>query len=363
MKRKFSRVIGVDVASAKLDICDPKKQIPLTIENTVDAIEEFLLSHIDSPEKTLVVCEASGGYEHDLVLAMQAADVAVAIVNARQVRDFAKGHGFLEKTDRIDAWVIQKFGTDVEFALTQSRTEQEKLHLALLRRRQQLKSLILREANRLRIAKEEISRELIQETLQQLKKQRKNVDSRLKSLLNELAKMAPEVNIIRSFKGAGPVVTSTMLCELPELGKINRRKITKLVGLAPLANQSGKRDRRRQPRGGRTRVRSVLYMATMSAVKHNPVLKAYYQKLLAKGKPPKVAMIAAARKMLIILNDMVRHSQPWQPELATPKEEAEAQKAQTGTQRKASGVRGGNEPRNGRTSANQPNANKKVTVG
>ena len=213
-------------------------------------------------------------------------------------------------------------GLFADYAVLVSYPRDSSKHIALLRRRQQLVSLITQERNRLHMAKEPIAREFIVEMLQQLKKQRKNVDSRLKSLLDELAKTAPEVNIIRSFQGAGEVTTSTLLCELPELGKLNRRKIAKLVGIAPIANQSGYRDRKRQPRGVRIRVRNVLYMTTLSAIRHNPVIKAYYQKLVARGKPPKVALIAAARKVLTILNDMVRHSQPWQPELAIAKDEA-----------------------------------------
>lgn len=313
MKQNFKRVIGVDVSSQKLDISDSAKSLRQEIDNTVVAIQKQLAVKIKTPQQTLVVCEATGGYEQLLVDALHQADVSVAVANPRQVRDFAKGHGYLEKSDRIDSQIIRRFGEDVQLNLAPRKSDEEKRHQALVRRRSQLQNLISQEENRLAQAADAFCRELIQESLSHLKNQLKQVDRHIEKLLAERSKTDPLVDILRSVPGVGVVTVSTLLSELPELGQLSRARIAKLVGVAPIVDQSGKSDKKRRVRGGRSQVRTVLYMATLSATKHNPVIKRFYNRLVAKGKPKKLALVAAMRKLLTILNDMVRNNESWRP--------------------------------------------------
>lgn len=312
MKTQFARVIGVDVSSLQLDINDAAGKVKPRLPNTVDAVTKQLIQKIDDPSATLVVCEATGSYEHVLVDACHQAGIAICVANPRQVRDFAKGHGFLEKTDTLDAFMIRRFGEDVEVHLAAPRSPQQRAHQALVRRRVQVLELLSQEQNRLGQTQDGFALELIQESIQQLKKQLKRIDGQLAQLLKERAQEDPSVDILLSVPGVGVVMTSTALCELPELGKLSRSKIAKLVGVAPLARQSGKVDKQRSARGGRSQVRSVLYMAALVATRYNPLIREFYLRLLSRGKPKKLALVAAMRKLLTILNDMVRRGQRWQ---------------------------------------------------
>ena len=311
MPTAFQRVIGVDVASDKIDVSDSDVKIKGTKPNTAAAIRKLLMSKIQDRQHTLVICEATGGYEHVLVDAAHEFGVPVAVANPRQVRDFAKGHGFLEKSDIIDARIICRFGRDVEVHLAPQRTPEEKQHQALVRRRSQLLDLISQEQNRLGQTADSVARKMIQDMLSCLKSQLKLADKHLQDLLAERAKHDPRVEILDSVPGVGVVTISTLLVELPELGQLNRAKIAKLVGVAPLINQTGKSDRKRPVRGGRSQVRNVLYMAALVATRYNPVIRTFYQRLLGRGKPNKLALVACMRKLLTILNDMIRSQQPW----------------------------------------------------
>lgn len=311
MKTGYQRVIGIDVASEFLLVSDSRGKIATTVANSVAAIRKEIVKKISSRESTLIVCEGTGGYEQCLVNVAQEAGIAIAVANPRQVRDFAKGHGFLEKSDKIDAGMIRRFGEDVPVHLAPRRTEKEKRLQALVRRRGQLLQLINQEHNRLWQVHDAFSRKLIEEMLSHLQKQLKEVDLHLEKLLAELAIEYPLVSVLLSAPGVGMVTVATLLAELPELGKLNRRAISKLVGVAPIINQTGKSDKRRQARGGRVQVRNVLYMATLVATRYNPLIKKFYQRLLQRGKPKKVALIAAMRKFLTILNHMACHLQPW----------------------------------------------------
>ena len=258
-----------------------------------------------------VVCEATGGYEHVVVDAMHEAGVPVGIANPRQVRDFAKGHGFLEKSDVIDARMIRRFGEDVEIQLAKQRRPEEKRHQVLARRRCQVIGMLNAERNRFAQTHGCFACDLIGQTSLYLKTQLKTIDNQLEVLLAERAKTDPKVVILLSVPGIGRVATSTILAELPELGSLSRAQIAKLVGVAPIINQSGKSDKKRRARGGRSQVRCVLYMAAMSAAQHNPVISQFYRHLMLRGKPIKVVQTAAMRKLVTILNDMVRNGEPW----------------------------------------------------
>lgn len=318
MKPTFLRVIGVDVASEKLDVNDSASKLATKVPNTCAAIAKQLVAKIKDKESTLVICEATGGYEDCLVDAMHEAGISVCVANPRQVRDFAKGHGFLEKTDKIDARMIRKFGEDVDIHLTPQRTAEERAHRALVRRRVQVLQLLSAEQNRAAQTTDAFAAEMISESVLQLKKQLKQLDERLEKLVTERGKTDPKVKILFSVPGIGAVNVSTLLAELPELGQLNREKIAKLVGVAPLAQQSGNSDKQRKSKGGRSQVRNVLYMATLVATRYNAVIKRFYERLLARGKLKKVALNAAMRKLLTMLNEMVRNGETWRKAELSP---------------------------------------------
>jgi transposase len=305
----YERVIGIDVASKKLDISDSKGKLPAQISNTVKSIGK-LIKRIQEPEKTLVVCESSGGYEDMMVDLLHEAKVNVAVVNPRQTRYYAMAHGYLEKTDIIDSQVIRLFGEQVEVHLTKPRTEREKQLRSLTRRRVQVLTMINQEKNRLRF--EDGAKQFVEDSLKSLKKQLKLLDKQLKQHAQELSKETPNVEIISSVPGVGPVTTVTLCAELPELGQISRNQIAKLVGVAPMARQSGQSDGKRRARGGRSTVRRTLYMAALAATKTNPVIRNFYLRLLSRGKLKKVALIACMRKLLLIIHNLVRTQTKWE---------------------------------------------------
>jgi transposase len=311
MNTGYARVIAVDVGSETLVVSDSSGQIKGSVGNSVADIQSQIVRQVVPGESTLIVCEATGGYEHCLVDVVQEAGLPIAVVNPRQVRDFAKGHGWLEKSDQIDANMIRKFGEDVPVHVLPQRSEEEKRMQALVRRRGQLNQMINQEHNRLPQTYDQASQKLIRKTLAYLKQQLKDVDARLKKLLAERGAQDPKVAILTSAPGVGPVTVATLMTELPELGTLNRHQVAKLVGVAPMIQQSGKSEKRRKPRGGRVQVRNVLYMATLVATRHNPQIKAFYLRLIQRGKPKKLALIAAMRKFITILNHLVRSQQPW----------------------------------------------------
>lgn len=324
MNCAYTRVIGVDVASETLEVNDSADRISGSLPNSVAAIAKRLIAKLQNPSATLIVCEATGGLEGLLVEMAQEAGVAACVANPRQVRDFAKGHGYLEKTDSIDAFMIRRFGQDVQVHLAPQRTAEQKRHQALVRRRCQVLELLSQEQNRLRQTREAVAAEMIQESISHLKTQLKRIDAHLEQMLDAQAASDPKVEILRSAPGVGAVTVSTLIAELPELGSLNRSKIAKLVGVAPLANQSGKSDKKRKPRGGRSQVRNVLYMAALVATRHNALIKSFYERLLAHGKAKKLALIACARKLLTILNEMVRRGERWRIASKRPENRKEA---------------------------------------
>ena len=310
--KSYKRVIGIDVCKARLDIADSNSKIEKAIENTFESIKAKIIKLIKEPSETLVVCEATGGLEHLLVDALHDAKVDVVVANPARVRDFAKGHGYFEKSDAIDAQILQLYGKQVRVSLAKPRTLEDRNFIALSRRRSQLLQLISQESNRLGQCVDAQAKALVQEMAKALKTQLKTVDSAIEKCLESMAKTDPKIGVILSVPGVGVVMTSTLVAELPELGNLSRAKIGKLVGVAPMIKQSGKTEGKRRARGGRGNVRRVLYMAALVATKKNPVIKAFYIRLLSQGKPKKLALIACMRKLLTILNDMVRHQTKWQ---------------------------------------------------
>jgi transposase len=309
-QESFVNVVGVDVSKAKLDIA--LRNESLTIENNTEAIQQ-LVGRIKS-DSVIVVMEATGGYENELVQILHHHDIALAVVNPRRVRDFAKGIGKDAKTDPIDARVIAYYGEIVKPAPQLAKSDDAKKIGALVERRRQLLGLVGQETNRLEQVDDDDIKKLIQKSLEMLKKQLKTVDERLaKAIKQPAAGNQRKIEILESAKGIGPVAISTLLAQLPELGELNRNEIAKLVGVAPINNDSGQQGGKRRTIGGRSYVRRVLYMATLSATRHNPTIRRFYLRLVANGKEKKVALVAAMRKFLTILNTLIKKDELWEP--------------------------------------------------
>ena len=306
-------VVGVDVSKGQLDVA----------LGAVEAVESFanddqgigrLLKRLEALRPELVVMEASGGYETAVASAIAAAGWRLAVVNPRQVRDFARATGRLAKTDRIDARVLAAFGKAVEPQITRLPDEETQALQGMLLRRQQLVAMRAQERQRLEHA-QGLMRKQIKKHIEWLDQEIDKLDIDITAGLRKSAAWRAKDDLLRSFKGVGPVTSGTLLVGLPELGSLGRRSIAALVGVAPLNWDSGKMRGKRSIHGGRARIRTLLYMATTSAIRCNPVIRDFYQRLRSRGKPHKVAMVACMRKVLTILNAMLRESTPWTPEI------------------------------------------------
>jgi len=317
---EFSVFVGVDVSKRRLEVFLPDSRRRLTIENSEESIVHDLLGALKGSKRkqTLVVLEATGGYESTLLKMLAKEGIAAALVNPRRVRDFAKGIGMDAKTDPLDAELISKYGQVVRpMPLAAKSAEEEKLK-ALVARRSQLLQLITQEKNRLQQTADAEIQDFIRQSLESLKKQLKQVDTRLAGCVKRDSAQARKVEILGSVQGIGPVAISTLLAELPEIGQLNREEIAKLVGVAPLNDDSGDRRGKRAIKGGRSHVRRVLYMSALVATRCNARISAYYQHLLGQGKLKKVALVACMRKLLTILNVMVKNNVPWRDEKSAP---------------------------------------------
>ena len=302
-------VIGIDVAKRKLDIYDQKSNRYWVVENTAKGIGKFIDSVSDT--NSLFVMEATGGYESLLVEMLLQRKSSCAVVNPKQVRDFIRGCGRIAKNDRIDAKQLAFFGEVTKPKLMEKPDENAEKLRAIVNRRDQVTKQITQEKNRLEHARQEQVRKLIQRAIEFYKSQKNELELQIEELLGKCESLKKEAEIIRSVKGIRSVTTAVLLSQLPELGQLNRGQIAKLVGVAPFVNDSGNKTGRRVIYGGRTNVRKALYMATLVATQWNDKIKKIYQRLLAKGKPKKLALVARMRKLLTILNTMVKNKQKW----------------------------------------------------
>lgn len=305
-------VVGIDVSKAQLDTAFGSEGEVLAFSNDESGISR-LLERLKEVRPALVVMEASGGYETAAATAIAAAGWAMAVVNPRQVRDFARATGRLAKTDRIDAAVLVAFGKAIAPQVSKLPDEDAQALQALLLRRQQLVAMRAQERQRLEHAQAPM-RKHIKKHIDWLDKEIEKLEIDLTAGLRKSPVWRAKDELLQSFKGIGRITSGTLMVALPELGRLDRRAIAALVGLAPFNRDSGKMRGRRSIYGGRARIRTLLYMATTSAIRSNPIIRAFYQRLTSKGKPHKVAMIACMRKILTILNAMVRESTPWTPE-------------------------------------------------
>jgi transposase len=312
-------VVGIDVAKAELVVAMEPASGVWTIENT-EAGLQTLVERLVAVAPERIVLEATGGYELPCVAALVAAQLPVVVVNPRQVRDFARSTGQLAKTDRIDATMLARFADRIAPQVRVLPDEELRVLSALVARRRQLLEMRLAEQNRLGIAigaNQRAVRQSLKKHIAFLDRELGIADRELEELVRQSAAWRERDNLLQSVPGVGPVLSHTLLAELPELGRLSRRAIAKLVGVAPLNRDSGTWRGRRSIHAGRITVRTTMYMATLCATRHNAAIRTFYRRLVATGKPKKVALVACMRKLLTILNQLVHTQQPWNPVLAS----------------------------------------------
>lgn len=304
------RFVGIDVSKDRLDVCiRPEGETAAFVRDSEGV--KALVDRMQKVTPQIVVLEATGGFEAMVVAALADSGIAVAVVNPRQIRDFARASGRLAKTDVLDAAAIAHFAEAIKPEPLPLLDEQAREFKALMVRRRELVDMIVREKNRQQQAVEK-------RVLKDLKAHIRFLESRLSSIDEDIdgaVRSSPlwraKEDLLRSVPGVGERTARTLLAEMPELGSLSRRQIASLAGLAPINRDSGTMRGKRMIQGGRRTVRSALYMAALVASRYNPVFKTYYQRLLTSGKAKKLALLAIARKLLVALNDMLRDNKPW----------------------------------------------------
>jgi transposase len=310
--------VGIDVAKNSFEVAVTGELQTLSLSNE-EAGHAELCQLLLPLAPRLVLLEATGGYEQELALALAASGLRVSVINPRQARDFARCTGKLAKTDRIDAQALRSFAAMLDAQGHEPRAladEQRRELTALVVRRRQLVAMLVAERQRLGVAHPKAKPSILQ-IMDAIAAQLHDVDGQLQEHIQ--AHHADLARLLTSVKGVGPTTASTLLAQLPELGQLNRKQITALVGLAPMNRDSGTLRGQRHIFGGRSDVRRVLYVAALVGTRFNPVLKAFYVRLLAAGKPKKVALVACMHKLLVILNAIARTRSPWHsgiPEMA-----------------------------------------------
>ncbi len=304
--------IGIDVSKATLDVASLPNGESWTVTNDDLGVAE-LTPRLIALAPVLVVLEATGGFETLAAITLAKAGLPIAVVNPRQVRDFAKAMGQLAKTDALDAGILAAFAQRVRPEPRPLPDEAAQLLDSLLTRRRQLVDMLTAEKNRLGFARGPVKRD-INRHIRWLEKRLADVDGDLQDAIAASPLYQAKADLLRSVPGVGPVTTLTLIAALPELGHLSRHQIAALVGVAPLNRDSGTMRGKRMVWGGRAPVRAVLYMAALVGIKHNPVLRVFYERLRAAGKPFKVAVTACMRKLLTILNAMLHQNRRWDPQ-------------------------------------------------
>ena len=301
--------VGIDVSKDKLDIAVCPTQESFSVTNNQSGLND-LSRRLKAIDPELIVLESTGGYEICAATTLYAAGLPVVIINARQVRDFAKSLGRLAKTDAIDAQVIAQFAKAIKPDVRPLKDEISQELAALVTRRRQIVEMIVAESNRLATAAKRNRRD-IKAHIHWLQKRLSQIDTDIKGEIRKSPVWHEKDQILRSAPGVGPATSAVLISNVPELGQLNRKKIAALIGVAPLNCDSGLFKGRRKIWGGRANVRSVLYMSTLSAIQFNPIIRQFYQRLKESGKCGKVAMVACMRKQLVILNAMIRDQAKW----------------------------------------------------
>jgi transposase len=301
--------VGIDVSKSTLDVKSKKWDASEGYKNTASGIKQ-VVKRLVSDETKLVVMEATGGYERAVAKALQAAGVPVAVMNPWQTKNFAKSLGLRAKTDPLDADMLARYGEAVKPEATKILSEEEFELKQLLQRRLQLVAQRVQEKNRLEHATPMVAKS-INKIIKVLRAETKQIARKIEELVAERPELQTEVDILKSAKGIGDISAHGLKLLLPELGQLNRKQIAALVGVAPFNDDSGKRGGQRSITGGRSEVRAVLYMATLTAIRCNVKIKNFYKKLVRRGKKKKLALVASMRKFLVCLNAMLKTKQLW----------------------------------------------------
>jgi transposase len=303
-------LVGIDVAKDKLDIARSDSDGIVTVANSARGVAK-LLAMLRGLRPALVVIEATGGYERPALEAMLDADLPVALAQPAHVRHLAKALGILAKTDAIDARVLVAYARHASPRLAEKRSKNRVELEALITCRRQLVAVRTEQRNRLGVTRSAAARRAIQTVLDAVERQIDDLDGQIRSLIDSDDEMGGMDRLIRTVPGLGPIVSATLLAELAELGSIGGAQISALVGVAPFNRDSGRFKGKRAIRGGRPHVRSALYMAALTAIRFNPVIRQFARRLEEAGKPPKVVIVAAMRKLATILNAMIRDRLEW----------------------------------------------------
>ncbi|WP_457795383.1 IS110 family RNA-guided transposase [Horticoccus sp. 23ND18S-11] len=299
---------GVDICKEALDVSLVGRS-PERYDNAAAGITGLIKSLGKMAGPVHVICEPSGGYERELLEALWAANIPVSLVNAARVRSFARAQGLLAKTDEIDASVLREFGELLQPPVLEAPSPSRQRLAALVQRREQLVNLLTMEEQRLMQTRDVVLKKLIQSLIGELQKQVQQIEVMIEQQIDDDDTLRGQSARLQQVKGIGKVTASTILAELPELGKLSRKQVGALAGVAPYNRDSGTLRGRRTIRGGRVKVRRVLYLAALVATRFNPVLKSFYQRLVAAGKPKKVAITAVMRKLVVLLNHLIKNPQ------------------------------------------------------
>jgi transposase len=309
MRMTTENYIGIDVAKDWFDVAVLGEKATVRFANTKSGMAK-LVKRMKVLNPTLIVVEATGGYEEGLVLALFEAGLPVARVSPQRVRQYARAKGRLAKTDQLDAHLLAEYGKNMQPRLFVGKSEERKQLSALVGRRNQLNAMLQAEKNRLRTHSGAI-RSSLETVIACLAAQLKQMDQEIRVLLQQHTDLQTQEKLLRTAKSIGPVTAATLLADLPELGQLDRQEIAALVGVAPMNADTGRKRGYRKTKGGRPAVRRALYMSTLTGIRYNPILKPQYQQLVKRGKEKKVAITACMRKLLVILNAMMRDQQPF----------------------------------------------------
>lgn len=313
MTGQASIYVGIDVSKGRLDVAIGEQGEFWNVANDEKGIAK-LVERMKEVRPELIVLESTGGLELPVMGELYACKIPVALVNPGRVREFARSIGLLAKTDKLDARLLARFAEAVKPPVTHLPDEQEQHLIALVTRRRQLIEMLVAEKNRLNTVRLSL-RENLEEHITWLHKALKGLDQEIQEFIHQSPAWNDKQDLLQSVPGVGPVTASTLLAELPELGKLDRKKIAALVGVAPFNDDSGHRRGKRRVKGGRGSVRNVLYMAALSTSRFNPILRPFYERMLQRGKEKKVALTACMRKLLTFLNAILRDQKRWNPSL------------------------------------------------
>jgi transposase len=307
--------VGIDVSKAKLDVAIDEEK-PFPVDRTVEGLAG-LTAKLTGLRPSLVVLEATGGLETIVVAALTTAKIPVVVINPKRARDFARADGILAKTDAIDARVLARFGRKINPERHSLPDEAVRELDGMLDRRRQLIGMRVMERNRLDSAPNTKVRDDVEVHVKWLNERIEQIDKEMEQVIQSSPAWMVKDRLLRSVPGIGPVLSRTLLGSLPELGSVSGRTISALVGLAPIPDDSGKRQGRRRIQGGRSAVRAVLFMAAHAASRYNPAIKPFADRLKGAGKRPKVVLVAVARKLLVIANAILKSGKPWDMKLAS----------------------------------------------